>query len=501
MSYFTAHLPVLRLSTAVLSALLIQSMPIHSAPGEQLLNDGRRGVACSFYSSAGRLAWRKDGGDWVDATGQLHGDKPFTTATPGGDAIKNGFRFDVSSLARSWLDGSRANTGIFLRATSDSGDLRFDSRETESGEPPVLELTWRDGRVTRHEAKMDSTLDCSTYRPIGGSQSLSVASARNTMVVFDLPEASATELDEASVVLGLNRVYGRRFAVEVYSAHPPWVAPSVAKMDGIAARYPRDGGIEDDSDVLYFMGFNDENWRTAWRSMGGGSTELLEADDERHFETLEGTALRATLKEGENTALNLQYRFAKNHGEEPEAIYFRYYLRFGDDWSPDVDGGKLPGIAGTYGKAGWGGRKADGTNGWSVRGAFSTQIKTEGDKPALTPIGSYAYLFDSDGTFGNSWGWGQGPGGLLRNNRWYAIEQYVQLNTPGINDGIFRAWIDGHLVYEQVGLNFRTIDDLRIESIWLNIYHGGTRPSPRDMSVYIDNLVIAQEYIGPLAKE
>lgn len=29
----------------------------------------------------------------------------------------------------------------------------------------------------------------------------------------------------------------------------------------------------------------------------------------------------------------------------------RYYLRFGDNWKPVVDGGKLPGFAGTYNKA------------------------------------------------------------------------------------------------------------------------------------------------------
>ena len=53
---------------------------------------------------------------------------------------------------------------------------------------------------------------------------------------------------------------------------------------------------------------------------------------------------------------------------EPEEIYFRYYLRLGNDWNPTTDGGKLPGISATYSRVGWGGRKADGMTGWSMRG-------------------------------------------------------------------------------------------------------------------------------------
>ena len=35
----------------------------------------------------------------------------------------------------------------------------------------------------------------------------------------------------------------------------------------------------------------------------------------------------------------------------------------------------------------------------------------------------------------------------------------------------------------------------------MNVYHGGSTPSPRDMSLYIDNVVVAKRYIGPLREE
>ena len=44
---------------------------------------------------------------------------------------------------------------------------------------------------------------------------------------------------------------------------------------------------------------------------------------------------------------------------EPEAAYFRYYLRFGDNWHPTVSGGKLPGLLGGAGNTG--GSRPDGT--------------------------------------------------------------------------------------------------------------------------------------------
>src|SRR5690606_28531359 len=131
--------------------------------------------------------------------------------------------------------------------------------------------------------------------------------------------------------------------------------------------------------------------------------------------------------------------------------YFRYYLRFGESWNPVVTGGKLPGLSGTYGKAGWGGRSADGTNGWSARGLFFEQVA---DDPVLAnyrPIGSYLYHVQG-GEYGSNIGWNLGPTGMLEKNRWYSIEQYVKLNDPGEDNGILRAWVDGKLAYEKTNV-------------------------------------------------
>ncbi len=136
--------------------------------------------------------------------------------------------------------------------------------------------------------------------------------------------------------------------------------------------------------------------------------------------------------------MNVGFDFADELGSEPEEIYFRYYLRFGEDWVTE-DGGKLPGISGTYGVAGWGGRPSDGTNGWSARGTFREVIPAGNTLENSVPIGNYVYHADMTGTYGDVDLWQIGYRGILEKNRWYSVEQYLKMNTLGQNDGILEG--------------------------------------------------------------
>ena len=70
------------------------------------------------------------------------------------------------------------------------------------------------------------------------------------------------------------------------------------------------------------------------------------------------------------------------------------------------------------------------------------------------------------------------------------------MNTPGEKDGVLRAWVDGRLAFEKTDVRFRRSDQLKIEQVWMNVYHGGK--SPYDQHLFIDNVVIAKKYIGPM---
>ena len=142
--------------------------------------------------------------------------------------------------------------------------------------------------------------------------------------------------------------------------------------------------------------------------------------------------------------------------------------------------------------------------GWTVSGgnASATVTVPAGDNPlaGLTPIGTYCYHADMKGQYGDNFIWQDGYRGYLENNRWYCVEHYVKLNTPEKKDGILRGWIDGRPAFEKTDLRYRLVDKLRIEQVWMNIYHGGKKPSPYDQHAFIDNVVIASSYIGPMGR-
>ena len=247
------------------------------------------------------------------------------------------------------------------------------------------------------------------------------------------------------------------------------------------------------SDVLLSCDFEDEGWWHAWGLREPPENVTLVAGADAHGGR--GRSLRVTVPRGEHMGTSFAYRFRERLGAEPERTYLRYDLKFDRDWSHATSGGKLPGISGTYNRAGWGGRPVHGDDGWSARGLF--QSKTGGDS---TAIGFYCYHADMRGKYGNDYVFRP----RLEHGRWYRVEMECVLNTPGTdggrgkNDGILRGWIDGRPAFEKTDIRFRDVDTLKIEEIWVNVYHGGETPVPEeDIHLYLDNMVIARQRIAP----
>ncbi|MBN2138082.1 MAG: hypothetical protein JW720_09760 [Sedimentisphaerales bacterium] len=261
---------------------------------------------------------------------------------------------------------------------------------------------------------------------------------------------------------------------------------------GLAQRYSLDQGIDRDPNVFVFADFETDAWREIFAGVSSPTVSIAAEGSGFKFQPFRGKAMRIKVENNGHYGASLVYSFKRNTGSEPGEVYFRYYLRFADDWDPK-QGGKLPGIGGTYARAGWGGRPSNGRNGWSARGQFNGR----GDN--ATPIGYYCYHADMKGIYGSQWIWEKDKLGYLENNRWYCIEQYVKMNTPGANDGILRGWVDGRLAFEKTDVRMRDIPELRIECVWINIYHGGTWTATSDDHLFIDNVVVAKEYIGPMS--
>lgn len=87
--------------------------------------------------------------------------------------------------------------------------------------------------------------------------------------------------------------------------------------------------------------------------------------------------------------------------------------------------------------------------------------------------------------------------------RWYCIEVFVKLNTPGAADGELAAWIDGEEKLAYTGREFRGANatdpapsTAKIQAIGLSGYYGGVTPVPREQFSWQDDVVASLEPIG-----
>lgn len=407
------------------------------------------------------------------------------------------------SILRGSINGTEVNSETHSSVTNSNGLLNIEIGAGNKSwwKPDFKAIDWSKGPYFI-KTETDPT-GGTAYSLTGTSQILSVPYALHAQTAETFT-GSIIETDpvfESSVAGAINQnditnwnnkqdklLAGKGIVITGNKISINPVVFEVDSLGGIAQYYRNDENIETDPNVLLFTNFEKSSWTSDWNT--SGTHPLVTSNEKEKFVPLDGRALEVTVPEGKNSGISIQYKFKEKTGSEPEEIYFRYYLRIGDGWSPSFSG-KFPGIAGTYNKGGWGGRPSDGYNGWSARGLYE---KTTNGK---TPIGNYVYHADMKGQWGNYFIWNIDNRGYLEKNRWYCIEMYVKMNTPEQNDGILRGWVDGEPAYEKTNLMYRKTSDLKIETIWLNVYHGGLDVAPSDQVLFIDNIVVAREYIGP----
>jgi hypothetical protein len=116
--------------------------------------------------------------------------------------------------------------------------------------------------------------------------------------------------------------------------------------------------------------------------------------------------------------------------------------------------------------------------------------------------GEFTLPFGSCSTPGDIGGCGTGTGGQFENDRWYLIEMFVKMNTPGHADGVIRGWVDGQLSYEKTNMVWRLPghDNLHVRTIWLNVHAGGEMVGLCTASyIMLDQLVATvRERAGPI---
>ncbi len=488
------------------------------------------GITCHAFDAVTLLGWPGTEVPWVDAAGVAGGAKAYDTQRLDGAKTPRALRWNVLALVKDWASGKADNEGFLIAPTGSpiavankdalaytdkaatkavlSGGADFHSREAEDvGLRPSLRVVHADGAVELLSPQADAGLDCSTHSGLGGRDTLHIGPNSKGVLRFDLSrlrKGSAANAKVAELVLVRTSAgVWSDGALGVFRLTTPWTQTFEKPARGLAAAFSGDRDIDKHPAVLFADNFGTGKLRKGWNTndMVRARVVAPEAAPAAGGALLTLASLRATIPRGENLGLDLRFDLPRAPGKpDTSEAYLRYYLRLGPEWAASPDSGKLPGLAGTYGRAAWGGRGWHGMEGWSARGSFlKTAPVGHPARPYLT-LASYVYHSKSASGYGEIFAWGGSYGAaLVQPGRWYCIEQHIKLNTPGREDGVLRAWVDGQPVFERRDLRLRDTATIGIENAWMDLYMGGSQTALRDMSIQIGQVVVATQYIGPLA--
>ena len=208
-----------------------------------------------------------------------------------------------------------------------------------------------------------------------------------------------------------------------------------------------------------------------------------------------GSGIKVSIPAGSHFGSAMHYQFEDQGISDPDELYYRYYLRVPDGFT-NYGRGKLPGPAGLYsGSARNNIRPTDSSPGWSARMFFS-QLEDDRDSDH-TQLGFYVYHRDQISNNGDLILWDTQTG-TIRHGGWYCVEGHVDMNTPGVNNGVLEGWVDEQLAFYQDDFEFRGPGDsgIDVKSFWFDVYYGGTETAPGSLSFDFDELVLSSERIG-----
>ena len=304
---------------------------------------------------------------------------------------------------------------------------------------------------------------------------------------------------------------GVRYAVAL--AFLSWSSASTAQ-DGIAARYPRDAGIERDPDVIMTEMFERNSvsevvrgWTNSQNTAGMSLSPDVPAASG-------GTrSLLMTSVGRTSTGGQLYKKLAPGHYQ----IFLRYYIKYASVGTYHHTGGWLGGY---NPPTDW----PQGGAGEKPTGSDRIQIGAEPANAALR-FDLYTYWMNMRASpTGEYWGntFIQNPSLVVRTDRWMCVEVMVKMNDPvSASNGEMALWIDGVQVIHLrpgvplgrwssnmffpdprgapfEGFRWRSADSIDLNWIWLLYYTTGNTQGLVG-KVWFDHVVVATKYIGPIS--
>ena len=287
------------------------------------------------------------------------------------------------------------------------------------------------------------------------------------------------------------------FAQESSASKPAGVPEGL----GLAAKYPGDVGLETDPAVLIFEGFEDTPKTVGWMQEGGWFGGTGFTPETGQFLTDKDPAagkkcVEFHLKKGQKSAAPGMF-----HKIPPqETVYIRTYRKFEEGWEwPQGYGPHDLGIHGYLGEF-----TAPTDSDLHILLDFwmtgDTILRVGTPKQEMKDWNSFVRQNYGPIPVGaDGFPWNIAKPDKIVPGKWHCSELMVKLSSPGKRDGIVRLWVNGKLCtnFTDVPLRDAQHADLKLSLLlYSHYFHPG---SPKDQVHWADQLVVATEYIGPVA--
>ncbi|MBN1123427.1 MAG: hypothetical protein JXA82_00370 [Sedimentisphaerales bacterium] len=288
------------------------------------------------------------------------------------------------------------------------------------------------------------------------------------------------------------------FIVLLFSGHSILFAnetalPALPQGQGLAAQYPDDKGIRQDPRILFVEDFEQGSPAEIAKRWG----QIYKPENVSLSENIHSRS------PGSRSARIKDNGHLFTHPKGVDTLFARFYVKFHEKTGYIhhfvhivADADPKPWPKGGAGETPAGDMK------------FSTGIEPTGNWGKFPPPGVwnfYTYWHEMKTKWGTVYMGKETP---IEPGRWYCVEVMLKANsTPDTHDGEQAFWVDGELYGHWGGFNWRTTDDLKINSFWLLYYNTDQparhnkdpHPESRIMEVWFDDIVLATEYIGPVA--
>lgn len=284
--------------------------------------------------------------------------------------------------------------------------------------------------------------------------------------------------------------------------------------NGIASKYKEDAGIDSNPDVILadnFDGYTDINGLLQkWSDLCHKENISITNDPSNVFNGEKAVQFEIPQQNEE-----LSLAVIKQLSTESDVLFLRYYEKF--DTAFNVAGSSHNGsmISAHYYVNGQAtpGIPSDGVNKFLVT---YENWREDSNTPNPGSLNIYIYHPEQRSEWGDHFfptgivlpftntPFDFGPNFVKRPDivpelgRWYCYEYMVKANTMGKRDGRIACWLDGKLVADFQNLRLRDVDTLKIDRFSIDFHVKNNTEGVAKK--WIDNVVAATSYIGPLEK-